>query len=550
MTKKSLIEELAFKTQLMQDNAFISSINSCLKFPGHYSYNQEVLSKIEKAIEQNTFTGQNELFSELGKIRGTFDKFDSKGLLQGIRERAELISSLYPFNRENDIAYLKLETDKETSILRIYRDAFGILTYEEIKNFDTCSDGVFEFSRGLQSFPDNLYEPEVDPLDKLLEHAELMDFIEKKGGDRKVKVELYDSERDRWSRGEFIPCKIEGNSRTKVRAYDLKDFHFPTKKYFKKECKSEAGVVAEFEGVEGLESVVRTPTIRGTKENIVYFDGIKGSSLFDMFKGWNNKYDNGEISESERNALKGFFLKYLMRDISNIFVEGSKKQIPSFYGNLTGDKLEGWYRNGVSGVLLKRNSNKQMISLIKDVEDFAVKNLKELDSGLLVYNTDPHPRNVIVGDEGFYHIDFESSCYSGMQFDLAGVLSYSELNLELPQKLELLNYFIDYTNLDGKIIESKDEFIDKYFKVEFARALKSSVTRNEWARKHIEDYFTLPDGPVNLEEHNKKLDSLLEKHNHQVLYSGDYRGQIITNPLFYNNYPIQGAIMGLYVECF
>ena len=178
--------------------------------------------------------------------------------------------------------------------------------------------------------------------------------------------------------------------------------------------------------------------------------------------------------------------------------------------------------------------------LVKDMEDFAVKNLKELDNGLLVYNSDPHPRNVIVGMGGLHHIDFESSCYTGMQFDLSGILSYEELNLELKQKIQLLNFFIDYTNRNGKIIGSKDEFIDKYFKVEFARNLKSSVSRNEWAKQHQDKYLNI----------SVSKPSDLKKYDKQILYSLDHLKQALSNPLYCNNFPIKSGIIAICDECF
>ncbi|MAG39211.1 hypothetical protein CMO90_03950 [Candidatus Woesearchaeota archaeon] len=439
---------------------------------------------------------------------------------------------------EKEILCARLEYGDKSSFITVKENFFGEKIYEVSDNTQNFNKNNSQKIRLEEAEKKEFFEKNksTTPIEDLFIYDELINFIEVEGENNEIKVSAYTYYNESWSFGKITHSKYETDSRCDVISYELVDFNYSNKTIYKKTCKKKKSLEAEIEGINALKGVIKTPEIfsRNKKTNSLRMNKIDSPLLHELLCKANQQQKEGALTNDEVSNYKLEILKPLIREISDIQTKGKNKQLKSFYGTLDEKNISEWFKEGFSRRINKLNDFEKEKPLIYSLEDIAIEYLQPLANSEKFYNKSPHPRNVFVTTEGFVHIDFESSCYAGMQNDLVILLEYEGTNLSDKEKTSLLQHFIDYTNKDEKIIKSNDEFIDTYCKTAFVRNLKSSVSRAEWASSHLKNLESIDN-----EEFEKSI-SLYEKGKEDML---NHLYQTIENPLIEHNHELVDKII-------
>lgn len=257
----------------------------------------------------------------------------------------------------------------------------------------------------------------------------------------------------------------EKASRSDVRLYVVTDDKEFEKLYCKKKFTEKKSLQSELDGIKKLEHIIQVPKIYTFDEKnlSISLEYIPNKLFFDYLTELN--------PDSKKEELNN-----LVEEIGNIGLEGKRLSIKA-YNIMQGNNLISWFNNGFYQI-----SNQQDKEL-NELNKICLVNLSEIKYEPLFYVKDAHPRNLFFDGKRFQHIDFEHSQYAPFQFELANLLEYEEMKLDNNTKESILKHFVSYINQDRIIIPSHEQFIDQYYKVAFARNIKSAISRASWSKQ-------------------------------------------------------------------
>lgn len=208
---------------------------------------------------------------------------------------------------------------------------------------------------------------------------------------------------------------------------------------------------------------VNVPEIYYVSENCEFYleEFLGEKSLFDLIKS--KKINKNEITDYYKKALKDIVkiqlygnevIKYKYCYETKIF---NKKQIIFDF-----NKFYNYYLSKLSDI----KYSKSKISSIKKalLEDI----LKE--KNLYFMYRDFQPRNIMMKDGELFYIDYQSGRKGPLQYDVASFLYSGSIELDVKERLTLLNYYIK--EISKHIIIKKKEFISSFYYIAFIRLLQ------------------------------------------------------------------------------